>query len=207
MAGGHSQREEIDFKGTFAPIAKFVSLRVLLIRNLTVNKQISSLHSCTVIWKRQYTSGPLTTVSSAWQCLIYSVWDATPFPKHPAQTRGGGGGLVWWSAQPVWLWWTHCFYTSWCPSWDELHACTYLLTMVWIKSGEMVSLCTSMMCRYSDPGGNWQLATVVDSVSVLKRLGPTGSLPACEKRQRESLYSIVSSSPHSTNLDKVPDGK
>lgn len=93
MAGGHSQREEIDFKGTFAPIAKFVSLRVLLIRNLTVNKQISSLHSCTVIWKRQYTSGPLTTVSSAWQCLIYSVWDATPFPKHPAQTRGGGGVL------------------------------------------------------------------------------------------------------------------
>jgi len=31
VAGGHRQRKGIDFKETFAPIAKFASLRILLI--------------------------------------------------------------------------------------------------------------------------------------------------------------------------------
>jgi len=30
VAGGHRQRKDIDFKETFPPVAKFVSLRILL---------------------------------------------------------------------------------------------------------------------------------------------------------------------------------
>ena len=182
VAGGHCQREGIDFKETYAPLAKFASLRVLL-----TLVTLEDLDREQVVIVTAFLYGDLEETVymrvpdgiSPLEGDQFLGHDGTLQPIEQASSEQASPQLVWLLCRSLYglRQSTRCFYRK---LYDLLVSKGYIRVPadygVWVLHREVVLLVhVDDMQVFGNRSAIDKLIEVLESTFVVKRLGPTGS--------------------------------
>lgn len=182
VAGGHCQREGIDFKETYAPLAKFASLRVLL-----TLVTLEDLDREQVVIVTAFLYGDLEETVymrvpdgiSPLEGDQFLGHDGTLQPIEQASSEQASPQLVWLLCRSLYglRQSPRCFYRK---LYDLLVSKGYIRVPadygVWVLHREVVLLVhVDDMQVFGNRSAIDKLIEVLESTFVVKRLGPTGS--------------------------------